>query len=147
MTKLAIASKILGGAVAAAVVYDAHKIGVRGSAEHVKIRQASRIRDTFLPSTRSESRSDLTSNLKDKYARFHLEWNLPDKFNAVVGYVKHSFNQLAEHIIPATLATGALLSKNYSKFFGAGLLVYGLKYLVCDVMDIGRPNYLKTYNK
>ena len=52
-----------------------------------------------------------------------------------------------------TAITGKILSElknllendreNYAKFFGAGLLVCGLKYLICDVMDIGRPNYLK----
>ena len=143
MNKWNIASKILGGIAAAGIAYDAHYVGVKSSAENVKIRQANRLQDAYIPSRRQETRSKLTSDLKDKYFRFHTNWGLLDKFNAIGGYVKGSFGQLAEHIVPATLATGALLSKNYSKFFGIGLIAYAVKYLLFDVMDIGRTNYLK----
>ena len=50
---------------------------------------------------------------------------------------------MASDIVPAVLATGALLGKKSSKFFGIGLLIYGIKYLIFDVMDLGRPNHLK----
>lgn len=143
MNKLVIASKIAGGIAAAGVLYNMHHSGVRGAAENTKLKQANRIRDAYIPSRRLNDPSKLTSNLKDSWFRFNADLNFPDKINAFTGYVKHSFKQLATNIVPATLATGALLSKNYSKFFGLGLVLYGVKYFVCDVIDIGRPNYLK----
>lgn len=143
MNKWKIASRIMGGVAAAGVLYNAHYAGSKGSVENVKIKQANRIRDYYIPSRRVDDRSKLTSDLKDSYFRMQTDWNLPEKFYTLTGYVKSSFAQLAEDIVPATLATGALISKNYSKFFGIGLLAYGVKYLICDVMDWGRPNYLK----
>ena len=91
-----------------------------------------------------EDRNISTSRLKDWFFRTNADWNFPDKVNAFTGYISGAFKQITYDVIPAALATGALLSKKYSKYFGIGLLAYGIKYLLCDVMDIGKPNYLKT---
>ena len=131
MNKWNIASRIVGGIAAAGVLYNAHYAGSKGSAENVKLRQADRICKYYTTSRKSEDRSVLTSKLKDEYFRANADWNLPDKFNAVTGYVGSAFKQMAQDIIPATLATGALLSKKYAKFFGAALGVYAIKYLIC----------------
>ena len=143
MNKWNVASRIVGGIAAAGVLYNAHYAGSKGSAENIKLKQADRVGKYYFDSRKSEDRSILTSKLKDEYFRANADWNLPDKFNALTGYVGGAFKQLAQNIIPAGLATGALLSKNYAKFFGAGLGIYAIKYLICDVMDLGRPNYLK----
>ncbi len=143
MNKWNVASRLVGGIAAAGVLYNAHYAGNKGSAENVKTRQADRIGKYYINSRTSEDRSILTSKLKDEYFRANADWNLPDKFNALTGYIGSAFRQLAQDIIPATLATGALLSKSYAKFFGAALGVYAIKYLICDVMDLGKPNYLK----
>ena len=142
MNKWNIVSKVLGGVAAAGIAYDSHYVGKKCSSENVKIKQANRISDVYMPSRRLENRSKLTSDLKDKYFRFHLNLHIFDKINAATGYIKGAFKQLADNIIPASLATGALLSRNYSKLFGIGLIAYGLKYLITDVVDVGRINHL-----
>ena len=50
---------------------------------------------------------------------------------------------MASDVVPAALATGALISKKFAKVFSIGLLLYGIKYLLFDVIDIGRPDHLK----
>ncbi|MBS4759080.1 MAG: hypothetical protein KHX03_00065 [Clostridium sp.] len=137
-------SRIAGAAAAAMVVYDAHNAGIKTSAENIKIRSSERLTDEFLKSRRMEDRSIITSKLKDKFFRDNADWNLPDKVNGVTGYFGGAITQALYDIIPAILATGALVSKKYPKVFGAGLALYGLKYIICDVMDIGRPNNLRT---
>lgn len=144
MNKAYIASKIAGGLAAGYVLYNAHYAGKMSSAENVKRKAANRIGSYYMDSRRMEDRSIITSKLKDTYFRSNADWNLPDKINAVTGYIGGAFSQMAADVIPAGLATGALLSKKYAKYFGLGLLGYGIKYLICDVMDLGRPNYLKS---
>lgn len=142
--KLNIAAKIAGGLTAGLLLYDSHKVGVNHSAENIKIRSAERLTDVYTRSRRMEDRSPVTSSLKDRYFRDHADWNFADKVNGFTGYIKGGFDQLARNIVPAALATGTLLSKNYAKYFGAGLVAYGIKYLLCDVIDIGRVNHLKS---
>lgn len=144
MNKWNVAAKIAGTLTAGMVMYNAHDVGKKYSAENVKIKSAERITNLYTSSRRMEDRSIVTSKLKDKYFRDNADWNLPDKINAATGYVSGAFNQFASDIVPATLATGALLTKKLSKVFALGLLIYGIKYLVCDVMDIGRINHLKS---
>lgn len=139
-----VVSKIAGGVTAAAVLYNAHDVGKKMSEEYVKERGAERMLHFYGPSRRTDDRNATTSKLKDFYFRVNADWNLPDKINAGIGYVKGAFLQMAADVIPAALATGALLTKKFSKLFTAGLALYGIKYLVCDVMDVGRPNHLHS---
>lgn len=142
MNKINLITKIAGGLAAGVVLYNAHQTGKRVSAENVKISMSNRVTRDYINSRRVEDRSAVTSNLKDWYFRYCTDWNLPDKFNAVTGYFKGGFQQLSNNIVPALLATGALFGKSLSKFFGIGLGLYAIKYLFCDVLDIGKVNHL-----
>src|SRR5574344_1893535 len=138
MNKINLATKIVGGIAAGMVLYDAHKVGVESSCEHVKEASANRLSDVYIRSRRMEDRSMVTSKLKDKYFRDNADWNFPDKINAVTGYLSGAFLQMASDVIPTALATGALLSKKFGKYCALGLGIYGIKYLICDVIDAGR---------
>lgn len=137
-----IATKAAGGLVGGLVLYNAHHVGKEVSKEHVKEHCAERMTSLYMKSRRMEDRSAVTSKMKDWYFRTNANWNLPDKINSVVGYVSGAFSQIASDIIPAALATGALLSKKAGKFCAVGLGLYAIKYLLCDVMDVGRKNPL-----
>lgn len=143
MNKLNVASKILGGVSAVLVGYNAHQTGKRVSAENVKLASSDRTWTLYNNSRKLDDRSIVKSAAKDWYFRTNADWTLPDKMNSITGYFKGAFQQLASDIVPAALATGALLSKKMSKFFGLGLLIYGAKVLLFDVIDIGRHNNLK----
>lgn len=138
-----IATKVAGGITAGLVLYNAHDVGKKVSKENVKECCANRMTGFYMNSHRMDDRSPLTGKLKDWYFRTNADWSIPDKFNAFTGYVRGLFSQVAADIIPAVLATGALLSKKLGKFFAVGLGIYAIKYLLCDVIDIGRKNYLK----
>ena len=83
MNKWNVAAKIAGGVVAGAVLYNAHDVGKKTSAEHVKEAAANRLTGIYMRSRRMEDLSETTSKLKDKYFRDNADWNFPDKFNAV----------------------------------------------------------------
>ena len=141
--KWKIASRIAGGLTAAALMYNAHHAGNMHSREYVKIRTGERMKHFYLPSRRMDERNLTTSKLKDKWFQMTMNWNLPDAINSAVGYVKGGFSQLANDFVPTALATGALLSKKCCKFFAIGLMCYGIKYLLCDVIGLGKINNLK----
>lgn len=143
MNLVNIATKAAGGIVGGMVLYNAHHVGKEVSKEHVKECCAERMTSCYIKSRRMEDRSAITSKLKDWYFRTNADWNLPDKINSVAGYVSGVFSQVANDIIPAALATGALLSKKAGKFCAIGLGLYAIKYMLCDVMDIGRKNHLE----
>ena len=143
MNKWNIAAKVAGTLTAGMVLYNAHDVGKKHSAEHVKEKSASRLNKLYMRSRRMEDLSESTSKLKDWYFRTNADWNLPDKINAITGYVSGAFQQMASDVVPAVLATGALISKKFAKVFSIGLLLYGIKYLLFDVIDIGRPDHLK----
>ena len=144
MDYLKLASRIAGATAAGMVLYNAHNAGIKRSAENIKIRSSERLTDEYIKSRRMEDRSIITSKLKDRLFRDNADWNLPDKINGTTGYFGGALTQAIYDVIPAVLATGALVSKKYPKVFGAGLALYGIKYLICDVLDIGRPNNLRT---
>ncbi len=143
MDYLKLGTRIAGALAAGMVIKNAHYAGVRTSAENIKIRSSERLTDEYMKSRRMEDRSITTSKLKDRFFRDNADWNLPDKVNGTTGYFGGAFTQAAYDVIPAVLATGALISKKYPKVFGAGLVLYGIKYIICDVLDIGRVNHLK----
>lgn len=144
MDYLKLASRIAGATAAGMVLYNAHNAGIKCSAENIKIRASERLTDEYIRSRRIEDRSIITSKLKDRFFRDNADWNLPDKINGVSGYLGGAIDQALYDVIPAVLATGALVSKKYPKIFGAGLALYGIKYFICDVLDIGRPNNLRS---
>ncbi len=143
MNKWNIAAKVAGTLTAGMVLYNAHDVGKKHSAEAVKEKTAQRLTNIYMRSRRMEDLSETTSKLKDWYFKSNADWNLPDKINAVKGYLSGAFEQITSDVVPAILATGALLSKKLAKVFTIGMLLYGIKYILFDVIDIGRPNHLK----
>ncbi len=143
MNKWNIAAKVAGTITAGMVLYNAHDVGKKHAEEAVKEKTAARLTNIYMRSRRMEDLSESTSRLKDWYFKSNVDWNLPDKINAAKGYFSGAFEQMTSDIVPAILATGALLSKKFAKVFSVGMLLYGIKYLLFDVIDIGRPNHLK----
>lgn len=144
MNKWNIAAKVAGTLTAGMVLYDAHDVAKKSAAENVKIKNSERMTDLFVRSRKLDDRNITTSKLKDWYFRSNADWSFPEKIYAASGYVSGLFSQMAADVVPTALATGALLSKRLSKVFTLGLLAYGIKYLLCDVIDIGRVNNLKS---
>ena len=143
MNKWNIAAKVAGTITAGMVLYNAHNVCKKHSEEKVKEKTAARLTKLYVRSRRMEDLSETTSKLKDWYFKTNADWNFPDKINAITGYFSGAFKQMTSDVVPAILATGALLSKKMAKVFSIGLLLYGIKYLLFDVIDIGRPNRLK----
>ena len=87
--------------------------------------------------------STVTSNFRDKIFAERVNFDLPDKINGITGYVKGAFEQLAYNIVPALLATGALVKNRFSKACGIGLGVYGIYYALSNILDTGKIRHFK----
>lgn len=145
MNKWNLVSKIAGTAAICLMSYDAHKSAVRRARENVKIGIADRLPDAYLHSRRLDETSYITSKLKDRVFTEDADGALSDKFNAVTGYLGGLFDQLISNIIPLGCAIGTLVTNKASKFFGIGLGLCGIKYLLSDVFDFGRVRHFDNH--
>ena len=145
MNKWNLVSKIAGAAAIGLMSYDAHKSAVRRARENVKIGIADRLPDAFLHSRRLDETSYIPSKLKDRVFTEDADGALSDKFNAVTGYLGGLFDQLISNIIPLGCAIGTLVTNKASKFFGIGLGLCGIKYLLSDVFDFGRVRHFDNH--
>ena len=133
-----ILTKTAGIAAAGLVLYDSHKTGKMMSQHSIKSGIANRLPDQYMRSRRQEDMSTVTSNFRDKIFAESVNFDLPDRVNGITGYIKGAFSQLAYNIVPALLATGALVKNRFSKFFGAGLGIYGIYYALSNIFDTGK---------
>ena len=145
MNFYSICSKGLGALTTGLVVYDAHKNGVLTGGKESKSNVAATVLDEYVNSNSISKVSTVEMNAKKSWFKFVMDNNIRESIDASLGYVKGTWDSLVSDIIPAALATGALLSKKNGfvcKMCGIGLVVYGAKYLLYDVMGIGKRKYL-----
>ncbi len=145
MNIYSLCSKGLGVLTAGLVVYDAHKNGVITGSRNAKTNLSNTIVDEYINANNISKVSTVEMNAKKSWLRFVMDNNIKESIDSACGYVKGVWNSFVSDIIPAALATGALLSKKnglLGKACGIGLVAYGAKYLIYDVMGIGRKKYL-----
>jgi len=142
-----VASRAIGAVTAGLVLYDAHKNGTINGTTNAKNNIANTLVDQYVQSNQINKVSSVDMNAKKAWFRYMLDSNIKEPFDATLGYISGVFKSLTTDIIPAALATGALLLSKKDgvsgKLCGLGLLAYGAKYLLYDVMSIGKRDYLK----
>lgn len=144
MNKFTVISQIIGVASAGAMLYDANEHGVHSSKKAHVSSIANRLPDEYVASTRMENSSAITNGLKKRFFKWQLDDGIPEFFAGINGYFKGTADSLTENVIPAGLATGAILFKNVAgRFCAVGLGIIGVKYLLYDVFGIGKPKILK----
>ena len=133
-------SRLLGIATAGVMLYNA---GARGSRESTKMQtavSANRISDEYYKSMRMDGYDEFGNSLKKTFFGWSLGWGLPEFKSSIKGFVGGAVSSLSDNIIPAVLATGAILSKGrFSKVCGVGLLISGVQYVATNIMGIGKP--------
>ena len=145
MNIYSICSKGLGALTAGLVLYDAHKHGMIMGTMHSKSNLSSNIADEYINAHNISKVSSVEMNAKKSWFRFVMDNNIKESIDASLGYVKGCWESFVSDLVPATLATGALLSKKnsvFGKICGLGLVAYGVKYLIYDIMGIGKRKYL-----
>ena len=145
MNIYSLCTKLLGVTTAGLVVYDAHKNGVITSHRNAKSNVADNVVDEYINSMNTSKVSTVEANAKKSWLKFVMDNNIKEAIDASFGYVKGVWDSFVSDIIPAALATGALLTKKNSmgcKLCGIGLVAYGAKYLIYDVIGIGKRKYL-----
>jgi len=144
MSKLGIASRIAGIGAAAILAYNAHKDGVVYSRELPINNAADSLTDLYAGSLRGGS-SELARAGQKWYVDRRLKLNIFQNIDTVKGYIFGGLGRLRESVVLLGLSTAAILGgkKCYGKAAGIGLLLYGLNYLIFDVMQLGRKSYFK----
>ncbi|MBQ2870280.1 hypothetical protein IJE86_01110 [bacterium] len=137
-------SKAVGAITAGLVLYDAHKNGTITATRNAKTAVANHLVDEYVHTNKINKVSTVEVNAKKAWFRHVMDNNILEAITSAFGYVKGVCKSFVTDVIPAALATGALLlNKKGSKLCGLGLLAYGTKYLLYDVMSIGKRDYLK----
>lgn len=144
MNFMSLCAKGIGALTAGAILYDAHKNGTINGTMNAKKGVANTVVDQYVQSNHIGKKSTVEVKAKKAWFNMVMDNNLKEFFDATCGYVSGFISSCVTDIIPAALATGALVFKNKgAKLCGLGLLVYGAKYLIYDIMSVGKRDYLK----
>lgn len=143
MNKFTVISKIIGATAAGVLLFDAGSFAVRNSKKESKRSLANRLPDQYVSSMRLDNPSATTNKLKKGLFKWNLDNPLPEFFAGIGGSFSGFFGSLSQNVIPAALATGALLFNKVGRVCGVGLAVFGIKYLFSDVLNIGKKGIIK----
>lgn len=137
-------AKGLGALTAGLVLYDAHKNGTINGTMNAKRNVANTVVDQYVQSNHIGKMSTVEVNAKKAWFNMIMDNNIKEFFDATGGYISGFVSSIVTDIIPAALATGALAFKNRGgKLCSLGLLIYGAKYFLHDIMNVGKRDYLK----
>ncbi len=143
MNKYTIMSKAIGAAAAGIILVDSFDDAKQASRrEQVRI-TANSLPDAYVNSNRLNSQSRIGNDLKKSFFDWRLGNGIPEFFAGIGGFFKGGVEHLTQSIIPVGLAAGALMFKKAGRFCAAGLALMGVKFLVNDVMGVGKPKPLK----
>ncbi len=143
-----LASKALGVMTAGIIAYDAHKSGTINGTMTAKKNVANTMVDHYVQSNNISKLSTIEANSKKAWFRFVMDNNIKEFFDATVGYIGGFVSNVVDNVVPAALATGTLVcgakkAPKVGKLCGLGLLLYGAKYMLFNVMSLGKRDYLK----
>lgn len=148
MNIAAICSKTIGIVSAGLIMYDAHKNGQIMSTMNAKQNIADTMVDQYIQSNNISKLSTVEANTKKAWFRFVMDNNIKEPIDSTIGYVKGFLESVVNDIIPAVFATGAIVFggkklPTVGKLCSLGLIAYGLKYMLFDIMSLGKRDYLK----
>lgn len=123
------------------VGYDCHVSGALRSTANAQEYKAQSLESNYLDNMSMASPSIVRQKIKQGLFRFNVDENFSPFFNGISGYLKGFGSMLAHNLIPLGLSVGALFGKGASKYFGAGLLLYGGIFLAQEIFGIGKPKY------
>lgn len=142
MNKFTVMSKAVGTIATGIMLYDAGSAAVHESSREQIRCTSNRLPDQYVNSMRMNKMSATGNELKKGFFRWQLDQGFSEFFAGIGGAIKGFAGNLMENVIPLSLATGALLFKKAGRFCGLGLVAYGAKYLISDVMNVGKPKLL-----
>lgn len=137
-------TKGVGVVGALAVLYDAHTLGKIQSSTHQK-KVSANIGARAVENTLTQSNpSIIQSKIKKGTSNFLMEERLSGFFTGIGGYLRGFGKMLVNDVVPLGLAVGTLAFKNAtaSRVCGAGLLAYGLAFVLRDVFGFLKPKEL-----
>ena len=139
-----IASQALGVAGLGLVLHDSHTLGKIESAALQRKSGAEMGLTAYENTMMQNSPSVVQMEVKKKLSNTLMDENITEFFSGMSGYTKGFTRMLVDNVIPLGLSLGAVLAKPAwaSKAFGAGLLAYGLLFVVREGLGALKPNDL-----
>ena len=142
---LAVTSKVLGAATAAAVLYDAHSLGREKAIVTDDIESADRFIDQYNNYIMSDKESATVAKLKKGWFDMQQSFSFFHPVSKAKGYVAGFGKTLCTELPAVALSVTALASKSWiGKTAGVLLAGNAIKTLVCDVMGVGSTKPRKS---
>jgi len=146
MDALTTITRLIGLGTAGVLLFDANGSGRANSKKQYSAQIANALPDIYSKSVKMDGYSDVGNGLKKNTFRWALDDGITPAISSAFGYVSGAVGHLIDNILPAGLATVALLSKNSKgnigtagKLAGVGLVLTAGKYLLFDVFGVGKP--------
>lgn len=146
MDALTTITRLAGLGTAGVLLFDAHSAGKVNSKKQYSARIANSLPDTYSKSIKMDGFSEVGNGLKKNAFRWALDDGITPAISSAFGYVGGTVGHLVDNVLPAGLATVALLSKNAKGNIGTAGIIAGVglaltagKYLLFDVLGIGKP--------
>ncbi|MCD7779507.1 MAG: hypothetical protein LUH05_02405 [Candidatus Gastranaerophilales bacterium] len=134
---MGVASKMLGAATVASVIYDAHVNGAENALLYDEVETGKRCLNQYHHCETSDTKSATINKFKKIW--YETQQNFP--FHAgykIKGYVGGFGQTIINNIPLLALSAVALKFKNAGKIAGGLLAVNGIKTLLYDVVGIGK---------
>lgn len=142
---LGIASKALGVATVASVVYDAHINGRERAYSTDEINTADRFSNQYKQYTTMEKGSATVAKLKKAWFNTQQNFSYYHLFDRTKGYFSGFGKTIVDNLPVLGLSAVALCFKNVGKVAGGLLALNGIKTLLYDVMGIGAKKSERKY--
>lgn len=136
---LGIASKVLGAATCAAVIYDAHVNGKEQAGIKDMNDTADRFENQFNQYMTSDKESATICKLKKKWYEIQQDFSYYHFASRSVGYVGSFVSTLAKDLPLIALSIVAVKCKTAGKVAGSLLAAHGIKTFLYDVVGLNAP--------
>lgn len=134
-------AKTAGAAGLALVVYDSHAAGKIEAPKSEKYSKAQGLTENYLNDMKQETPSGVQSIIKKRIFNFNADENISSFFTNTGGYLKGFSSMLVQNVVPLALSVATLLTRGkVSKFFGLGLVGYGVIFLLQEAFGIGKSH-------
>ena len=144
MTTSQVISKLIGAGAGAIVLYDSHRMGKIRSGQHQVDDVMNILPDIYMNAYKQNGTSTVAAGAKQLYLNKVMGSSIPQHIGAVRGYAKGLVTSLKDNVITLALGAGAIASRGpLGKICAAGLLISGARYVIFDVIGVGKKKYLK----
>ena len=134
--------KTVGAAALGCVGYDAYKKAKWQAKTRYKNTSADLMTRIHMTAQSTDELSATRSKIKNSINEWYMTNGITPHFSAIGGFISGAVSSLVDNVVPFGLAAGTLMLNKGAKYCAFGLGLYAAKFLITDVLGIGKPDYL-----